>query len=290
MVTFRARSGSEVTYEPPEFSTNSIKRLGRALTEHRGLSDAETLLYEAFYEDALSRQVFVQQVLQDLDLNMVFERDTNLAISGRIKNPGTLIDKLQRDHTIKLPSIHDVGGVRIVGDFLQVEQRRLAEVLGSFFSQDAMSRQSEIVDRCETPNQGYRAIHVIVFPEGKPVEIQIRTRLQHIWASLIEKLGDDWGRELRYGEPIIAPTEDLRIARRRFVDRLISISTNEIADFERDQIVLLPFLTTLGSELPPEMWEGIRVRGDEIRRSVDRARGNLMDALEAARRHAEQEL
>ncbi len=48
---------------------------------------------------------------------------------------------------------------------------------------------------------GYSAVHVIVFPEGAPVEIQVRTSWQHEWAELFEKLADLIGRGIRYGEP-----------------------------------------------------------------------------------------
>jgi hypothetical protein len=41
-----------------------------------------------------------------------------------------------------------------------------------------------------------------VFPDGFPVEIQVRTRLQHEWAELFEKLADQLGRGIRYGEPL----------------------------------------------------------------------------------------
>jgi len=48
---------------------------------------------------------------------------------------------------------------------------------------------------------GYRAVHVIAFPEGVPVEIQVRTLWQHEWAELFEKLADRVGRRIRYGDP-----------------------------------------------------------------------------------------
>jgi hypothetical protein len=44
-------------------------------------------------------------------------------------------------------------------------------------------------------------VHVIATVEGRPVEIQIRTRLQHQWANLFEKFADIVGRGIRYGEP-----------------------------------------------------------------------------------------
>ena len=50
---------------------------------------------------------------------------------------------------------------------------------------------------------------------GLPVEIQVRTQLQHVWAELSEKLADRYGMDVKYGggpEAIyahLAPASDL---------------------------------------------------------------------------------
>jgi len=31
------------------------------------------------------------------------------------------------------------------------------------------------------------------------IEMQVRTLSQHLWAEVVERLGDRWGREIRYG-------------------------------------------------------------------------------------------
>lgn len=62
----------------------------------------------------------------------------------------------------------------------------------------------KVIDRRESPVNGYRAVHVVVFLESVPVEIQVRTRLQHEWAELFEKLADIVGRDVRDGEPPVS--------------------------------------------------------------------------------------
>jgi ppGpp synthetase/RelA/SpoT-type nucleotidyltranferase len=42
-------------------------------------------------------------------------------------------------------------------------------------------------------------VHVIVSVDELPVEVQIRTKAQHLWAEVFERLADRLGRAIRYG-------------------------------------------------------------------------------------------
>lgn len=89
--------------------------------------------------------------------------------------------------------------MRIVGDFDRRGQDGVVAQLCTLFGDE--DRAPKIIDRRAVPMHGYRAVHVIVFPDGEPIEIQVRTARQHEWAELFEKLADLVGRGIRYGEP-----------------------------------------------------------------------------------------
>lgn len=80
-------------------------------------------------------------------------------------------------------------------------------------------------------------MHVIVNVDGMPIEIQIRTELQDLWAQIFERLGDVWGRAIRYGgEPDGIPGDpSVFAARRNIVALLIEVSA-DIADLENDHM------------------------------------------------------
>jgi hypothetical protein len=64
------------------------------------------------------------------------------------------------------------------------------------------------VDRRATPSHGYRAVHVVVRVDDCLCEIQVRTRGQHVWAEVVERLADHWGRQIRYGGDPDDPTRE----------------------------------------------------------------------------------
>lgn len=207
--------------------TKALQRLGTKLGARAPLNDSEQTLYETFVRDAKDRVVAVQQALVALlgTMTNALPRLEDADVVGRVKTLSTLSDKLERTPDEKLPSIHDVAGVRIVAQMSTVEQYAVAEALQEAFDDNfAVSRPSLLVDRLAHPKHGYRAIHVVIWPNGRPVEIQIRTELQHAWAQVMEVLGDRWGREMRYGLPIRARDESEFVRRTEFVEGLQSLS------------------------------------------------------------------
>jgi ppGpp synthetase/RelA/SpoT-type nucleotidyltranferase len=103
-------------------------------------------------------------------------------VTGRLKTTRSIIDKLRRE-TIRLSQPQDIAGCRVVVADL-VEQDRAVSSLREVLP------DASVVDRRSSPSYGYRAIHVIVTVTDRLVEIQVRTRLQHLWAELSEKCSD----------------------------------------------------------------------------------------------------
>lgn len=143
----------------------------------------------------------------------------------RIKSLGTTLEKLERNDGAGLRTMQDLAGMRIVKDFDRGQQDELCTALAQLFPNE--HRPPRIVDRRAQPAHGYRAVHVIVFPEGIPVEIQVRTKLQDEWANLFEKLADEIGRGIRYGkspDPVPYGIPLLDEIHRRLVDIAMTLS------------------------------------------------------------------
>ncbi|MEP7012810.1 MAG: RelA/SpoT domain-containing protein [Acidobacteriota bacterium] len=114
------------------------------------------------------------------------------APTGRLaKSTLSIVDKLRRE-SIRLSQMQDIAGCRvIVADI--AEQEDYVPALAADFP------GAVIIDRRDKPSHGYRAIHVIVEMSDKPIEIQVRTLLQHGWAEVSEKASDIIDPTIKYG-------------------------------------------------------------------------------------------
>lgn len=107
------------------------------------------------------------------------------------KTTGAIVDKLRRQ-PIRLTQIQDIAGLRLVVGRIS-EQDRFIDLLRPRLSQVAID------DRRQKPSHGYRAVHLVVSAKNRLVEIQVRTREQHLWAEISEKLSDVVDPALKYG-------------------------------------------------------------------------------------------
>lgn len=119
-------------------------------------------------------------------------RDLGLEPTGRpAKSTPAIVAKLRRG-SIRLSQMQDIAGCRLVVDHKR-HQNDTVHSLSKLFD------KAVINDRRERPSHGYRAVHVIVTINGRTVEIQVRTALQHIWAETCEKVSDITGTGIKYG-------------------------------------------------------------------------------------------
>ncbi len=189
-------------------SRSRIDQLGRRLRGSDPTVEDLTLLEQvrSLYERPLTEVI---TVLLDLGLEP----------GSRPKTTGTIIDKLRRMPGLELSRMQDLVGARVVAEMTRGEQDRIVERIKARFV------NAKVVDRRVRPSHGYRAVHIIVKVQGRPVEIQVRTRLQDLWAQIVERLADEWGRGIRYGEPPLEPTRRLgQMTRQGFVDRVMELA------------------------------------------------------------------
>lgn len=115
-----------------------------------------------------------------------------VALSGRpAKSTQAILGKLQRSSSMRLSQMQDIAGCRLVVEDIAGQDDLRARLEKSY--------AVTLFDRRAKPSFGYRAVHLIVRDFECPVEVQIRTSLQHAWAALSEKAADVFGSGVKYG-------------------------------------------------------------------------------------------
>ena len=112
--------------------------------------------------------------------------------TGRLaKSTVSIVEKLRREK-IRLSQMQDIAGCRVVVMNV-LEQDQFVSTLKADFP------EANVIDRRDNPSHGYRAVHIIAEVSGKPIEIQVRSSLQHLWAELSEKSSDVLDPTIKYG-------------------------------------------------------------------------------------------
>lgn len=120
--------------------------------------------------------------------------DERALVAQRLKRTPSIISKLQRFPSMKLSRMQDIGGLRAVVLNLKKVKELRNNYKNSKFAHELVGEK----DYIESPKDtGYRGIHLIYRYRNKKVaqydglhiELQIRTKLQHAWATAVETMG-----------------------------------------------------------------------------------------------------
>lgn len=138
-----------------------------------------------------------------------------IVTAQRLKRTPTIIDKLSRQPKMQLDRMQDIGGLRAVLKDIDAV-RKLEEIYSEDHSQ-ASSKSKGVFrhiiknksDYINNPKEsGYRGIHIIYKTVYEPkneysdllIELQIRSRLQHVWATAVETIGTYLGQGFKFSK------------------------------------------------------------------------------------------
>jgi putative GTP pyrophosphokinase len=169
-------------------NNSEVNRLGDLLRQ----GDLTPHLLSQLDEYRRSFQAPISEVVSSIRTELVHVPELAILTLRPSKATPSIVAKLKRQPTLKLSQIQDIAGLRLLA-MDRKSQNVWCEEIRKLFPEGKLS------DRREKPSFGYRALHLVVKRLDKAVEIQIRTRLQHMWAELSERIADKIGHEFKYG-------------------------------------------------------------------------------------------
>lgn len=173
----KIKLAGKILTRPFDYNKEEIEFAQNALTYWRTIHAYPINTFQATLRDKINRLKFKDAI-----------------IAQRLKRSFSIVSKLERLPNMKLSTMQDIAGLRaIVKNIDQVRQLEKGYRESNF-------KHSLIDDKdyIETPAQsGYRGIHLIYQysneknfeSNGLRIELQIRTKLQHTWASAVETMG-----------------------------------------------------------------------------------------------------
>ncbi len=181
-------------------SKSRIDRAGQLLSkgepqklEEIELYDDSESLFDEFRQKHLQPLTSTTVELQ----NWLKEAGTPYIIVQRLKRKPQILRKLRR-FPVRLTQLQDIGGLRIIVN-QNSDVDRLVDYIQKILKQQSAVSIKKIVNYREKgrDDSGYRATHVILEREGVVLELQIRSRIQHYWAELIERTSVIYGHHLK---------------------------------------------------------------------------------------------
>lgn len=188
-----------MTSREPQYSKSQIKKAGRILRKHwTGEQTATTAEVERALTIVEDWRACHAYPLTKARMALA-QRLPTVGVRGdvgqRLKRTARIIPKLARYPAMQLTTMQDIGGCRAVVP----RQADVQAILHGW--RVVKNRATTVDDYVSAPRtSGYRAIHVVVEYDGRPIEMQLRTRLQHDWAYTVETWGGRLGIDLKSGE------------------------------------------------------------------------------------------
>ncbi|MEQ8968067.1 MAG: RelA/SpoT domain-containing protein [Azospirillaceae bacterium] len=190
----------------PQNSRNSVDRAGSSLLRLPNLSDEEIDNAFRVIDNWRASHSYPMNTFQVTLRNKSRSIDMNSVVSQRLKRIESIFIKLLRARSMKLSRMQDIGGCRSV--LSSVKGVRSLESLyeNSRFDHVLSSKRDYIID---PKDDGYRSLHLIYRYQGRNdktvyndlrIEVQLRSRLQHAWATAVETAGSFTQQALKSGQ------------------------------------------------------------------------------------------
>lgn len=173
----------------PLYSKNQVKKAGEALIDPP-FSFSEKMTVMDVLSNWRAAHAYPMHAILIVLRRKASEIDNSAIVVQRLKRTPSIIGKLVRFDKMKLHRMQDIGGCRAVMRTAKQAER----VLKSFLDSKTRHKLHKIDNYIAEPkNSGYRSIHLVYKYNGRKsqfknlfVEIQLRSRIQHAWATAVE--------------------------------------------------------------------------------------------------------
>lgn len=176
----------------PKYSKERVKKAGVALKR----SDIESEEFKEsipIFHNWRSSHAFPMQIMLNLLRKNAVRIDRGAVAVQRLKRVDSIFNKLLREESMSLSRMEDIAGCRVVVESVR-HVSRVSELLKRSRTKNQLHRERNYIEHPK--ESGCRGIHLIyryrgrkTIYNGMAVELQIRSKVQHSWATAVEVVG-----------------------------------------------------------------------------------------------------
>ncbi|MDY6953379.1 MAG: RelA/SpoT domain-containing protein [Thermodesulfobacteriota bacterium] len=191
----------------PEYSKEKVKKAGKFLIAEKVDGHKFREAVPVFF-NWRSAHAFPMQIMLDLLRKNAIRINKKALVVQRLKRVPSIFNKLFREKGMSLSRMEDIAGCRaVLNDTKEVKQ--LYNNLKNSRTKNILHRERDYISNPK--ESGYRGIHLVFKYNGSKekycglfVELQLRTNIQHSWATAVEVVGTFTKQALKasYGEPV----------------------------------------------------------------------------------------
>lgn len=180
-------------WKKSEYTKGQINEAGRNVS-NPNITNEKRLEYLSIIDNWRAAHAFPMNTFA-INLKHQVSDIPSAIVVQRLKRLNTILNKLQRYPSMELYRMQDLGGCRVIVPTISDVYRIKSRLKNSRIRHEEHNCKDYISN--PKSNTGYRGIHVIYRYKsekrsdynGLQIEIQFRTKLQHLWATAVETIG-----------------------------------------------------------------------------------------------------
>lgn len=210
-----ARHSGRMAHVIPEHSKSAVGRASKAAGRGEGTA-AELAEARGIVSNYRSAHAFPLNAVTVTVRQKALQVNPHAVVAQRLKRLPTILDKLKRIPTMSVTTMHDLGGCRVILSSIVEVDALVYELENAPRARNRVARVYDYLRADESDPRigpkasGYRGMHLVYEYHaskkeyhGLRIELQVRTQLQHAWATAVETMDLFSRSELKYssGDP-----------------------------------------------------------------------------------------
>ena len=178
------------SWETPKYSKKQIDRAGKIIADPTSSEQDKNEALEVLNNWRSSHAYPLQVITSHLR-----RKNNDAIVVQRLKRLDSIVGKLERNPDMSLYRMQDLGGCRVIVDTINQVYEAVDRFKNSRI-RHILKREYNYIQKPK--DSGYRSYHMVyqfqsdkkeTYNKNMLIEIQFRTKLQHIWATAVEMMG-----------------------------------------------------------------------------------------------------